>query len=174
MTRHSNVDNTAGKYMVKLKRGAGLRRAWPAFATMLLIAGMYVFPAWGQTAPAEAADAIVGVWADEQGDMEIELFRCESVYCAKIASLAEPLENGQPRTDAKNPDRALRARPLIGLQIISDLAYEAEGTWQGTMYAPLKGKQVKITFTRDSPSTLRAEVSKFIFRKMVIWTRVSK
>lgn len=160
--------------MVKREHGTGLGSAWRALVTMLLIVGMHACPARGQTAPAEGADAIVGVWADEQGDMEIEMFKCEGAYCAKIVSLAEPLENGQPRTDAKNPDKALRAQPLIGLQIISDLAYEAGGTWQGTMYAPLKGKPVNVTFTRDGPNTLRAEVSKFIFRKTVTWTRVSK
>lgn len=137
----------------------------------LLIVCTHALPAQGQAAPAEGADAIVGAWADEQGEMEIEMSRCGKVYCAKIIALAEPLGDGRPRTDVKNPDKALRARPLIGLQIISDLTYEAEGTWHGTMYAPIKGKQVNVTFRLDGPGTLRAEVSKFIFRKTVTWTR---
>lgn len=159
--------------MIQLERGAGPRSAgWILVATLLVVYA-HALPALGQTAPAERTDAIVGGWADERGEMEIEIFRCGAVYCGKIVSLAEPLENGRPRTDVKNPDTSLRERPLIGLPVISDLSYEAEGVWKGTMYAPFKGKQVNVTFMLDGPKTLRAEVSKFIFRKTLTWTRTS-
>ena len=105
--------------------------------------------------------------------MQVEIFTCGEAYCGQIAGLRDPLDNGQPRLDEKNPDKALRDRPVMGLQIISDLSYEGKHKWWGgTMYAPQRGKHVNVIFTLLDLQTLEASVSKFIFHKTITWTRV--
>lgn len=48
---------------------------------------------------------------------------------------------GRSRTDARNPDRALRARPLVGVEIVRGLRETAPGVWtDGALYNPDDGR----------------------------------
>jgi len=61
--------------------------------------------------------------------------------CGRIVWLWSPNERGRPRTDAHNPDPALRSRPLLGIELVQGLRQTAPGVWtQGRLYNPDDGR----------------------------------
>ena len=68
-------------------------------------------------APASAQGAEpVGVWLTEKGDARVKVTKCGSSICGVIVWLKEPIDpgTGQPQVDDKNPNPALKTRPVIG------------------------------------------------------------
>jgi uncharacterized protein (DUF2147 family) len=129
----------------------------------------------GQAASVEAqsgpgADAIVGTWADARGEMLLEFSQCGATYCARIVGLPG---GDEAAVDGRNPDRSLRGRSLIGLQIIEGLRFEGPDRYVGgAMYAPQRGVNVDVTFEMISPDVMRATVSRLVFRRTIEWERV--
>jgi uncharacterized protein (DUF2147 family) len=62
--------------------------------------------------------------------------------CGAILWLWEPNDAaGRRRTDGRNPDRALRSRPLVGVEIVRGLRETAPGVWSdGAVYNPDDGR----------------------------------
>ncbi|SEJ02403.1 hypothetical protein SAMN05428950_101882 [Sphingomonas sp. OV641] len=63
---------------------------------------------------------------------------------------------GAPATDVNNPDAKLRARPMIGLPILSGFS-DAGEEWRGRIYDPRNGKSYKSIVTRGENGTLRVK-----------------
>ncbi len=144
-------------------------------STFGIISVVIALLSFGQAAPAEAqqdpgADAIVGTWADARGEMLVEFSRCGAAYCARIVGLPG---GDKAAVDVRNPDRSLRGRPLIGLQIIEGLRFEGPDRYVGgAMYAPQRGVNVDVSFEMVSPEVMRATVSRLVFRRTIEWERV--
>jgi uncharacterized protein (DUF2147 family) len=66
-------------------------------------------------------------------------------YCGTLVWMKDPLEKGLPKTDTQNPDREKRKRPLIGLELLTELSAEADH-WKGKAYNADDGKIYDITF----------------------------
>lgn len=60
-------------------------------------------------------------------------------------TLGEP---GSPRHDDNNPEPALRDRPLVGLELLSDYAWSGR-RWEGKIYDPESGKIYSSRMERD-------------------------
>ena len=91
--------------------------------------------------PVVAAPAdIAGTWLSGDGDGLIEI----SVDGGGIAGRILGSPNKDPEratTDVKNPDPALRDRPLVGLDIFADFRYDGDDKWSGGfIYDPNSGK----------------------------------
>src|SRR6185312_7721199 len=104
-----------------------------------MTAGLFAFLAVLLCGPANRAEAadLRGVWlVDNQ--VAVELFPCNDGLCGRIVGLSEPRDNaGRPKHDRRNPDPALRERPLCGLGVLSGLKPVAPGSWEGgTFYNP--------------------------------------
>ena len=58
----------------------------------------------------------VGVWLTEKGDARVRVTKCGSGICGVIVGLKDPIDpaTGRPQVDDKNPNPALRSRPVIG------------------------------------------------------------
>ena len=128
---------------------------------------------------AQDADAVVGEWytTDQRG--KVEIYPCEEAYCGKITWLKEPDNpDGSTRRDIENPDPELRDRPVQGLQILEDLEYEGEGTYEdGEIYDPESGKTYSCLMRlSDDGSTL--EIRGFIGISFIgrseAWTRAGR
>ncbi len=141
---------------------------------MLLLPVSFVF--------ASDEDDILGIWDTPEKDCKIEIFRCRDKYCGKIVWLEEPYYPaddrggmaGRPVVDRENPDPNLRRRPLVGLQLLTDLTYVGKGAWEkGTIYNPDNGKTYGCKMILSSPG--RLEVRGFIgiplLGRTSIWTR---
>ena len=76
--------------------------------------------------------------------------------------------------DDRNPDPALRSRPLDGLAIMTGFEYAGDGRWQnGTVYDPNSGKTYKcsITLIDDNTLKLRGYIGIALFGRSETWTR---
>jgi uncharacterized protein (DUF2147 family) len=105
------------------------------------------------SAGARAADGeelLLGKWLTDNDDSVVEISRCGDRFCGRIISLREPTyaakdpEAGKPQHDRENPDKSLRARPLVGLELLKGFTYSGDGEWEGgTIYDPANGKTYK-------------------------------
>ncbi len=90
-------------------------------------------------------DAIVGKWITVEKSLEVEVYKQNNSFKAKIIwfkvqDTTRPLGT---RTDEKNPNPALRSRKWLGLDILSKLKYNADDDeWQdGIIYDPKHGRE---------------------------------
>ena len=128
-------------------------KVWTFFATVLLTA---------TTAFGAGPSDILGSWKTDGGDSKLELFRCGEKICGKIVWLKVPnyIDSedgpvGTTKVDRKNPDPALRNRPILGLQVIKGLTDKGNNRWEnGTCYDPETGKSYKCKMRLASPDRL--------------------
>jgi uncharacterized protein (DUF2147 family) len=124
---------------------------------------------------------ILGIWKTDLDEAKVEIFMCEEKICGKIIWLKNPLytessegEVGIPVIDRKNPDPALRNRPVIGLRILEGFVAEGEDTWEeGTFYDPKSGKTYNGKMHLAAPDRLELHGYIFIplFGRSSIWIR---
>jgi uncharacterized protein (DUF2147 family) len=93
------------------------------------------------------AEKIVGKWmALEDNNLEVEVYKTGNEYRAKIVWFDDSDDKSRQmaeRCDTKNPDKKLRTRKIIGLQVMQGLVYNADDDeWQGgKIYDASSGKQ---------------------------------
>ena len=87
------------------------------------------------------AQDVVGKWKLEDGTAIVEVYKSGDAYNGKIVWLEKPTEaDGSPAVDDNNPDKALRSRKLIGLNMLSGLKKNGGEYTGGTIYDPGNGK----------------------------------
>lgn len=127
------------------------------------------------TLQAQQADAIVGKWYTQDEDAQVEIFKEGDVYHGKMVWLKEPTENGKPKVDENNTDKAKRDRPILGMRLLSDFVHDGD-TWEdGTIYDPRNGKSYSsiIKLVDKDTMEVRGYVGIAAFGKTVEWTRVN-
>jgi uncharacterized protein (DUF2147 family) len=106
---------------------------------------------------AQAATDPSGTWLTEDGRAKIKIDHCGpggANVCGTVVWLKSPLnDQGQPRTDIKNPDPKKRARPVIGLTLMDGLKPEDAG-FKGQIYNADEGKFYEVTVARASAGAL--------------------
>jgi len=145
---------------------------WITRIGAFLLMGMVVASAsHGQGKP---EDAILGAWDDHDQGALIEVFRCGELTCGKIVGLHDPDTDGKPKLDANNPDKDLRSRPIIGLQVLTGFKYGGNNTWTGgSVYSPERGKTYSATLMLVG-DRLDVKVSVWPIHKTVEWIRPAK
>ena len=126
----------------------------------------------GQSSAEE--DAILGLWRTADSKACVEISRCGTKYCGTIVWLKEPLKDGKPAVDDKNPDETKRARPVLGLVIVRDFVYDGDNVWtDGKVYDPESGNDYSGKMTLEDPSTLtlRGYVLIPLFGRSETWSR---
>lgn len=123
--------------------------AWSAAALVSVFAAL----------PARAADP-TGIWLTEDGEARVSVYRCGQAICGKVVSLKEPNDpaTGKPKLDKFNKDTSRRARPLIGIEIMSGL--KPGGTpdqWEGSLYNPEDGNTYKGILTAQGPLAVKLQ-----------------
>lgn len=61
-----------------------------------------------------AAEPITGRWVTEDRDAVVEIKRCGSVTCGRIAQFLVEPPDGADQRDINNPEARLRTRKLLG------------------------------------------------------------
>lgn len=124
---------------------------------------------------AQQADAIVGKWYTQDKDAHLEIFKEGEVYHGKMVWLKEPTENGKPKVDKNNTDKAKRDRPILGMRLLSDFVHDGDIWEDGTIYDPRNGKSYSCTIKLLDKDTMevRGYVGIAAFGKTVEWTRVN-
>jgi uncharacterized protein (DUF2147 family) len=107
------------------------------------------------TALADDIPAIAGVWLSGDGDGWIEISMTEDTLSGVIAGSPNASPE-RPDKDEKNPDPALRDRPLVGLELFAGFEYDGDGRWSGgTIYDPNSGKTYRCIVTVVDIETLK-------------------
>ncbi len=133
--------------------------------------GICSFAAWAG-ALAQAA-GVSGLWTTEHGDAKIRIAACGQALCGTIVWLAQPVDsNGRAKTDVNNPEEAKRARPLVGLTILTGLTPSGE-TWRGVIYNSDDGRDydVRITLLDERHAAIKGCVLGGLFCGGETWTR---
>src|SRR5262245_66622483 len=73
------------------------------------------------SARAQGSGEPTGVWQTQAGDARVKVSKCGGGICGVIVGLKEPIDQatGKPPVDDKNPNPALKKRPMIGLTLFS-------------------------------------------------------
>ncbi len=87
------------------------------------------------------AQDVIGKWKLDDGTAIVEVYKSGNEYNGKIVWLAEPNgPDGKPAVDTNNPEKALRSRRLIGLNMLSGLKKDKDEYSGGSIYDPGNGK----------------------------------
>ena len=100
-----------------------------------------------------------GIWLMDNR-VALQIFRCGDLLCGRVAWLQVPLNAaGFPDQDRKNPDPALRSRPLCGLTVLRGLRTAGVNRWKGgILYNPDDGKSYDVTAELNSPDKMTARI----------------
>jgi Delta7-sterol 5-desaturase len=126
--------------------------------------------------PAAAEDSALGRWLTPGASAVVELAPCAdgSTLCGTIRWLWDATDDkGRPRLDSQNTDASQRARPLLGLAILSGLAPKHGGGWQGRIYNPEDGQTYRATVSRRGADTLVVEGCVLFVCQKQVWRKAS-
>ena len=137
------------------------------------IAGMVLIGALSLSS-ADNMPPVAGTWLSGDGDGWIEITLAGDGLSG-IVKGSPNADADRPDTDEKNPDPALRDRPLIGLDLFSGFSYDGDGRWSGgTIYDPNSGKTYRCIITVVDGETLkvRGYIGVPMLGRTETWTRV--
>jgi uncharacterized protein (DUF2147 family) len=126
-------------------------------------------------ASAQKADAILGRWVNPSGEDHVLIYKKGSKYFGKLDWIKYPNDDqGKPKTDKNNPDKALQSRAELGLELLKDFTYDDNNRYEdGTIYDPKNGKTYSCKMTLDGNSLkIRGFIGISLFGRSEIWTRV--
>jgi uncharacterized protein (DUF2147 family) len=123
------------------------------------------------------ADDIVGVWlTGGKEPAKIQIFGSYDKYYGKIIWLKNPMENGKPRVDANNPDKAKRHYQIVGLVILNGFQFDGKDEWDGGKISdPENGKTYKCYMSLKDKNTLkvRGYIGVSLLGRTETWSRVN-
>ncbi len=124
---------------------------------------------------AQKADAILGQWANPNGQDHILIYKKGNKYFGKLDWIKFPNdEQGNPKTDKNNPDKTLQSRPDLGLELLKDFTFDGDDVYEdGTIYDPKSGKTYSCKMTIEGNNLkIRGYVLFSLFGRSEVWTRV--
>ncbi len=132
----------------------------------IALGGMFLLAAAGAASAAEP----LGDWRDEDGKAIIRIVDCNSRLWGVVAS--DSIPGG---VDSKNPDKAKRTRPLLGMPILLNMkkVEDEKDKWEGKVYDATSGKTYDSSIQVKTANTLRIEgCVAMILCGGQTWTRV--
>lgn len=94
-------------------------------ARLTLVAALCAF-----VSPSIAQDAgkVSGVWQSQSGITRVKVTPCGTGLCGHV------IWQKSPSKDVLNPDPAKRERPVVGLQLVSNMKPAGADEWTGSIY----------------------------------------
>lgn len=114
-------------------------------ATQLLLAVcIYFLPA--TTSIDEKSDRVCGKWMSSEKNLIVQVYKDNNGFQAKVVWFSDEQVKAYPietRTDDHNPDKALRSRKLIGMNVLEGMKYVPKSdSWEdGTIYDARSGRK---------------------------------
>ncbi len=120
---------------------------------------------------AQKADDIIGKYS-LPNKIDVEIYKRGDKYFGKIIKLNN-FEDGQT-LDIHNSDKSKRKNPILGMEIIKNLEYDAEEKlWvNGSMYGAEKGLTFDLEVTKYSKTQIEVVGSKYFIWKTLVWKRI--
>ena len=128
------------------------------------------------SARAQGAGEPTGVWLTQAGDARVKVSKCGGGICGVIVGLKDPIDpaTGKPQVDDKNPNPALKKRPMMGLQLFSGMQPSGPSKWSGQIYNADDGGTYASSISVVGPNTLRVEGCVGALCGGETWTRVGR
>ncbi len=125
---------------------------------VFFVALLLVLPS-ASPARAQTAGDPSGIWLTQAGDAKVRVSKCGAGICGVVVWLREPTNpaTGKPQVDDKNPNPALRQRPMIGLPLFSGMRTTAPGKWSGQIYNADDGSTYASNVSVTGPDAIRVE-----------------
>ncbi len=117
--------------------------------------------------PAHAAAPVSGSYVTEDGKAVVTIGKCGGAVCGKISKILAPTPKGPP-VDERNPNKALRNRPILGLTILTSFR-EAGDEWKGKIYSPEEGKTYQSKLQKLKDGRLKVQGCVLVFCKTQYW-----
>lgn len=133
-----------------------------------LVLGLNII-AQGQT------DKIEGFWFNDIKDAKVHIYKAtDGKFYGKIVWLKDPLKNGKPKVDEKNPNKRLQNQPLVGFVILKGFDKDGDTYTDGSIYDPENGKtyDCKMTY-KGKMLSIRGYVGISLFGRTTNWERAS-
>jgi uncharacterized protein (DUF2147 family) len=127
-----------------------------------------------QLTAAAQTDKIEGLWLNEEKDAKIQIYLAkDGKFYGKIVWLKEPLKNGKPKLDDKNPKDKLKNNPIVGLLILKGFEKDGDKEYDdGTIYDPMNGKTYDCTITHKGQKlSIRGYIGISLFGRTTVWER---
>jgi len=131
-----------------------------------------------------AAAAVTGVWVTPNDKSRVRIYRShDGTFRGKIIWLKQPTYPadfkdkalaGKPKVDRHNPDKSLRGRQVLGLDVLTGFHYLPDHhAWgKGKCYDPEEGKTYECRmWLKDGGRKLKVRGYVWIFHKTQTWTR---
>ncbi len=104
-------------------------------------------------------NAIIGKWESVEKNLIVEVYKQANTFKAKIAWFYDEDDTITPineRLDIKNPNKSLRDRKILGLQVLSGLVYNPkQKRWvNGKIYDSSSGRTWSATVWLTDENTL--------------------
>lgn len=108
---------------------------------------------------AKAESEPTGIWRTQAGDANVKVTKCGGGLCGVIVSVRDKIDpaTGKAPTDDKNPNPALKNRPIVGLTLFSGMRPVGPNKWSGTIYNADDGSSYASNVSVTSPDQLRVE-----------------
>jgi uncharacterized protein (DUF2147 family) len=119
------------------------------------------------------ADDIIGIWVAGENKAKVQIYKSGNRYYGKITWLKNPMKDGKPKTDNKNPDPKLRHTPIVGLVVLKNFVFD-DGEWlSGNIYDPSNGKEYSCKITMPDINTLkvRGYIGISLLGRTEVWKR---
>lgn len=118
-----------------------------------IAAGLLLF-----AAPAFAADPVEGEWLTPDGGSKVRIGACPG-KADQVCGVVSWLPAAKAKDlDKRNPDAALKSRPILGAPTVMGFKQAAPGKWTGgKLYDPASGKSYNGKITANPNGTLKVE-----------------
>ena len=119
-------------------------------------------------------DAVIGTWLTGSGKAKVSIYKEGDKYNGKIVWLKNPTyEDGKPKVDKHNPDKAKQTTPIMGLNMLKGFIFDEDKWVDGTIYDPENGKtySCKITY-RDGKLDVRGYIGISLIGRTDTWFKV--
>jgi uncharacterized protein (DUF2147 family) len=122
-----------------------------------------------------AQDAIERIWYNQEKTAKVQIFKAtDGKFYGKIVWLKEPNnEEGKPKVDKNNPDKAKKSTPLMGLQLLKGFKKDGDTEYEdGNIYDPKNGKTYSCKINRKGETLeVRGYVGISLIGRTTIWTK---
>jgi uncharacterized protein (DUF2147 family) len=140
-------------------------------ALSIIIPVLFFFHAFSQQV---GEDAIIGTWLTASGKAKVKIYKENGRFNGKIVWLKTPTyEDGKPKVDKNNPDKAKQSTPLLGLNMLKDFKFDEDEWEDGTIYDPENGKTYSCFIKyRDGKLDLRGYIGISLIGRTQTWFKV--
>ena len=135
----------------------------------LLVSTLALTAIGGIITAAHAAASINGRWTTTEKDAVVEISQCGATVCGKISKYLKTPPKGADQKDENNPNKALRTRKVLGINILYNLKADGE-KWRGTIYDPRNGKSYRSVVYLQKNGNLNVQGCIGPICKSQIWT----